>query len=386
MRRRIAHVITRLDLGGAQQNTLFSAAHHDRLLFEVIVIAGPGGLLDEEARGLPDTAIVFEPRLRHPISPFRDTIALTALAGILRGRRIDLVHTHSSKAGMLGRWAARLAGVPRVVHTVHGWSFNDEQAPARRHFYQVLERMTASLTDRIIVVSEADRRRGIAAGIGNFDRYRLVRSGIDPEAYAEPRVPREEVRRALGFDPDHLVVGTLACLKPQKAPLDFVDAAAATHARDPRARFFIAGDGEMRSAVEARIAERGLGGVVRLLGWRRDVADLLHAMDVFLLASRFEGLPRAELQAMAAGLPIVATGVDGTPEAVREGENGFLVPAGRPELLAERLTRLSASEPLRRRFGERGRALLSEEFNIRRMVPALDAIYAELLGIQVRSH
>jgi glycosyltransferase involved in cell wall biosynthesis len=380
VRARVVHAITRLELGGAQENTLFCVAHQDRSRFAVGLVAGRGGVLDDEARAIADADVRIVPWLRHPIHPFWDAVALARLAAHFRRERVHVVHTHSSKAGILGRLAARIAGVPVLVHTVHGWSFNDAQHPAVRRVFTVLERAVGSFTDRIVVVSEADRRKGLALGIGREDRYRLLRSGIDPTIYERPVVRREEVRAALGFAAEHTVVGMLACLKPQKAPLDFVEAAAAAHARNPALRFFIAGDGEMRPAVEARVRERGLDEVVRPLGWRRDVPDLLHAMDLFLLTSRFEGLPRAVLQAMAAGVPVVATAVDGTPEVVRDGETGVLVPPGDPCAAADRVLALAADPDARARYAARAREALSGSFDIRMMVRQLEDLYIEVLA------
>lgn len=378
-RYRIAHVITRLELGGAQQNTLYCTAHHDRTRFEAGLIAGAGGILDDEARRIADARVDLVPWLEHPVSPAADLLAVVRLRRLFRSARVDLVHTHSSKAGILGRLAARLAGVPAIVHTVHGWSFNDTQAAAIRASYVRLERLAARWTRRLVVVAAGDREKGLAHGIGRPELYTLVRSGIDLTEFERPRASRDEVRRRLGLGPDHLVVGTVACLKPQKAPLDFVRAAAAAHARDPRLRFLVAGDGELREAMERLVAERGLSGIMQFLGWRQDVPELLQAMDVFLLTSLFEGLPRSVLQAMAAGVPVVATAVDGTPEVVRDGATGLLVPPGQPERAAERVLEMIASPDLRARCIAGARRVLTSEFDIRHMVRDLDRLYLELL-------
>lgn len=380
MRARVLHLITRLDLGGAQQNTLYCVANHDRTRFEVSLMAGAGGMLDADAAAIPRADVEIVDWLKHPIAPLRDPLAVARLAAALRKRRIDVIHTHSSKAGMLGRWAAWLAGVPCIVHTVHGWSFNDEQSSAVRRTYVALERLTARITHRLVVVSDADRRRGLELGIGREGQYGLVRSGIDAREYEVPTRDRRQVREELGFAPGDIVVGTLACLKPQKAPLDVIEAARLAVSRNPRLRFFIAGDGPLRPAAEALIASAGLEGRVKLLGWRRDVVDLVHAMDLFLLMSRFEGLPRAVLQAMAAGVPVVATAVDGTPEVVVDGRTGILVPPGRPDIAAERLVTLSDDPEARSRLASEARERLGAEFDVGNMVRALEDIYLELLS------
>jgi glycosyltransferase involved in cell wall biosynthesis len=378
-RYRVLHLITKLELGGAQQNTLFCVAHHDRARFEVGLLAGRGGMLDSEALAIPDARVELLPYLEHPISPARDLEALLRLRTYFKARRIDLVHTHSSKAGILGRAAALLAGVPAVVHTVHGWSFNATQPAWLRAAYAGLERGSALFTDRLVAVSAANRSAGLRRRIGDASRYMVLHSGIDAEPFRRAAANRAKVRKSLGWDDSHTVVGSVACLKQQKAPADFIRAAAAAHATDPTLRFFIAGDGELRPQLEALIGELGLQDVVRLLGWRRDVPDLLGAMDTFLLTSLFEGLPRSVLQAMAAGVPVVATAVDGTPEVVEDGVTGLLIPPAEPAMAARRLLELKRDEALRRRCVEGARRRLDESFDIRRMVRELDSLYLSLL-------
>lgn len=377
-RPRVVHLITRLDLGGAQQNTLYCVRHHDRTRFEVGLLAGAGGRLDAEAAAIPEADVRLVPWLRHPIAPVGDPLAILRLARRLRG--VDLVHTHSSKAGILGRAAARLAGVRAVVHTVHGWSFNDTQAAPVRAAFAALERAAARGTDRLICVSEADRARGLAAGIGTPEAYRLLRSGIEPERFVPAPGARERTRAALGAGVEDVIVLSVGNLKPQKAPLDFVAAAAAACAADRRLRFAFAGDGELRAAVERAIAERGLQARIALLGWRDDVADLLAASDVFVLTSRFEGLPRAALQAVAAGVPVVLTDTGGTAEIVRDGVSGLLTTPGRPDETAAAILRLAADGLLRAHLADAASRRLGDAFDISRMVRDLEGIYDELLG------
>jgi glycosyltransferase involved in cell wall biosynthesis len=376
---KLVHLITRLDLGGAQQNTLFCVRHHDRERFDVELVAGRGGVLDEDARAIADAEVRIVPYLKHAISPWSDLTALFRLRSHFRSRGVDLVHTHSSKAGIVGRLAAVLAGVPVVVHTAHGWSFNRTQPSGVRRGFVMLERMAAPVTDRLIMVSQNNLDEGLALRIGRARQYAVVRSGIDVAEFRGMGRGRDTVRAELGCEPHHVLVGTVACLKPQKGPLDFVRAAAAAHARCDRLRFVMAGDGELRAEVEALARQLGLGGVLRVLGWRRDVADLLHAMDVFLLTSRFEGLPRVVLQAMAAGVPIVATAVGGTPEVVRDGRSGLLVPPESPEMAADRVLELAADPDLRRRYVDEARRALGDTFDIHRMVRDLERVYISLL-------
>ena len=378
-RRRIVHVITRLELGGAQQNTLYCMAHHDRERFSPVLVAGEGGELDSEARSIRDAEVHLVPYLRHPVSPVRDPAAIFRLASLFRTVGAELVHTHSSKAGVVGRLAARMAGVPVIVHTVHGWSFNDTQPAALRKFYVALERRLARFTDRLVVVSSLNREKGIALGIGAPDRYQVIHSGIDIGAYGRPEKPRAQVRAEMGYGDEEYVVGAVACLKHQKAPLDFVKAAVTAIGREPRLRFFIAGDGPLRPEVEKAIRDAGMERKIRLLGWRRDVVDLYHAMDLFLLTSLFEGLPRAVLQSMAAGTPVVATDVDGTPEVVLDRQTGLLVPPGSPEKAAEAVLEVAGDERLGAALVSAASARLGEKFEISGMVRDLDDLYGRLL-------
>jgi glycosyltransferase involved in cell wall biosynthesis len=374
--RRVAHVITRLDLGGAQQNTLYCLRHHDRSRFQVFLFAGPGGLLDQEALQIDDAHVVLLPALRHPIRPLHDIWAMLQLVDLFSRYQIDLVHTHSSKAGIIGRLAARLAGVGAVVHTAHGWSFNPTQARLLRWLYVRLERLAADRSDRLITVSRADLDRGLSLGIGHRDQYRVIRSGIDIGEYAA-RPPQPLLQRR----PDEVAIGTISCLKPQKDPLTLVRAAALVLDQVPEAHFYIAGDGALRPQVEALAGELGISDRLTLLGWINGVPAFLHDLDIFVLTSRFEGLPRAVLQAAAARVPIVATAVDGTPEVVSNGDTGLLVAPGDSEQIAASIVELTESPELRQRLSEAAyRRVTTGSFAVTQMLAELEEVYGELLG------
>lgn len=377
----VAHVITKLELGGAQQNTLFTVAHLDRSRFRPLLITGEAGLLDDEAASLPDVGFHRIASLVRPISPRRDGRALLDLTRLLKRLRPVIVHTHSSKAGILGRWAARLAGVPVLLHSIHGFGFTPGQSPATRRLLVQAERATARLTTGFIAVSEANRRQGIALGLFPPDRCTVIRSGIDLAAYRGLQVDRAGKRRELGLDPARPLIGMVAPFKPQKAPLDFIRVMAAVHQARPDAQALLVGDGDLRGAIEAEVRRLGLGGVVRLTGWRRDVAEIMACLDVFALTSRWEGLPRVYLEALACGVPVVGTDVDGAAEVIRDGENGHLVAPGDVAGLAGHLLGLLAEPSRAARMGMAGRTL-PQDFDIHEMVRRQETEYARLLALR----
>ena len=378
---RVLHVITRMIVGGAQENTLLSCALASSPAFECELLSGietgPEGELHSETRER-GVRHHLEPSLVRAIHPGKDAVALVRLARFMRASRWDVVHTHSSKAGVLGRVAARQAGIPHVVHTVHGWGFTPGQAAPVFGLYVALERMCAPLTDVLVHVAERDRIEGLRQRIGRPDQYRLIRSGIEIDRFRDVRATRQDVRRTLGLPDEAFVVGSVGRFVPQKAPLDLVDAFARVARERADALLVVVGDGPLRAAVEGRIAEHGLSDRVRLTGIRRDVPELLRAFDVFALSSRWEGLPRVFPQAMAAGLPVVATDVSGASDAVVEGQTGFLVPAGDVSALGGSLARLAADPELRRRLGAAAR-LRVEEFSAARMVRQLEGVYIALV-------
>ena len=378
---RVVHAITLLEWGGAQENTLFTVASLDRERFEPILASGTGGLLDARAASIPGCRWAPVPSLVREPSPASDAAAFLALRRLFRTLRAEsrspvVVHTHSSKAGIVGRAAARAAGVDLAVHSVHGFGFHDGQRPAVRAFYAGLERVAARWTDAFVAVSEANVRTGVRERIFPRERCRLIRSGFDTARFLAG--DRGRGRALLGLPEGVPVVGTVAVFKPQKSPLDFVEVARRIAPDFPDARFVMVGDGELRPAIERAVREAGLGGRFLLPGWREEVPDLLRAFDLFLLTSRWEGLPKVVPQALIAGVPVVATAVDGTAEIVDHGADGFLAGAGDVESLAAFARGVLRDGGGLRPGFKRERLLL--EFDQDEMVRAQERLYLELLG------
>jgi glycosyltransferase involved in cell wall biosynthesis len=378
---RVAIVITRLDLGGAQEVALETAARLDPQRFDARLLAGPGGFLDGKAKQRLGARFVTLPSLLHPIAPLKDLQALFELWIYFRREKIQVVHTHSSKAGLLGRMAAWLARVPRVVHTVHGWSFNDEQAGPSFFLYQGLERLLAHFTDVLAVVAQSCRDKGLLNGVGKPHQYALLRAAVDLQLWARAPRNKRALMAVLRKTPKPLkqaprfVVGCIANCKPQKNPLDFVRVAARVLTEVPQACFVYVGDGPLKADAQALAAKLGIAPRVRFVGWQKDPQALAAGFDAFLLCSLYEGLPCVFPQVLIQGTPVVATGVDGAAEIVREGVNGYLCQPRDVEALASRVTALLTDKTLRQNLGAAARLSVGEEFTVDAMVSRSALLY-----------
>ena len=378
----VVHIITKLELGGAQQNTLFTVAHLDRDRFRPYLITNPEGLLVPEAQALEGVKTFFIPELIREINPLMDIRALFKIKGILEeikkgGDSTMIVHTHSSKAGILGRWGARFARADVIIHTLHGFGFHDYQSFPVRQFFVVLEKVTALITDMFIAVSQANIKKGVKSGIFLKQKATLIRSGIELAEFTGVRVNRGAKRKALGFEPGLPLITMIGCLKSQKAPLDYVEVAHLV-LQEREARFILVGDGELREEVRKKAVEFGLGERFKLLGWRRDIPEILVATDIFALTSLWEGLPRVLPQAMAMGIPIVATGIDGTPEAVVHNVNGFVTKPRDTRGMAERIIYLLDHPKEAENMGKQGKKMVGG-FDIWKMVREQEDLYLKLL-------
>jgi glycosyltransferase involved in cell wall biosynthesis len=311
------------------------------------------------------------------VRPIQDITALFSLVRLFRREKPQIVHTHSSKAGILGRWAARIAGVPVIFHTVHGFGFNDFQKPLVKNIYIWLERITARITTKIVVVSRANAEKGEKHRVFKRGDWILCRAAISVSEFMQPE-PRRLKLAEWGIPENKLVVGMIACLKPQKSPVDFVDVAAAVLKQSSQVHFVLAGDGELRPQVERRIEEHGISAHFTLLGWQTDMPEVYRNLDVVVLTSLWEGLPCVFSEAMAGDLPIVATNVDGAREAIVDGDNGFLHEPHDIQGMAKSVLKLLQDPELRHTMGRRGKSRVME-FDISTSVANLESAYRECL-------
>jgi glycosyltransferase involved in cell wall biosynthesis len=380
---RVTHLITRLIVGGAQENTIASVLGlRERHGLEVRLLSGPThgpeGSLEWLVASVPGVLTV-EPSLVRPVHPWHDLIALNHLTRWLREQPPDLVHTHSGKAGVLGRLAARRARVPLIVHTIHGPSFGAFQGALANALFRAAERGAARVTTHFVAVADAMIEQYLAAGIGTRGQYTRIFSGFDLAPFLTT-TNDAQLRARLNLAPDDIVIGKIARLFKLKGHDDLFAIAPELVRRCPRVKFLLVGDGAWRERFEQMAADLGLRERFVFTGLvpPADVARYIGIMDVLVHLSRREGLPRALPQALAAGKPVVAYDCDGAREVCSDNETGFLVRPGDTSHLVECLLALAKNPDLRRAFGQRGQTFVRQHFSVETMVDALYRLYQEL--------
>ncbi|MBN2586538.1 MAG: glycosyltransferase [Candidatus Fermentibacteraceae bacterium] len=347
---RILHIITKLAVGGAQLNTLISTRDVSGMGLHSDILTGPekppeGELFDLGNRwGLN---IITAPHLKRDISPVRDLLALLEIRRTIRDGDYDIVHTHGSKARFLGRIAAASFPRVRIVQTAHGWPFYESMNPLKKYVYITLEKIGFDLAHFNICVSPRDRDKALSYGIGHFDDFRIIRSGVEFDDFRAARGGRNRARDLLGIDRNAEVVGSVMRFCPEKAPDVFVAAATRILDERPGTKFVLVGDGPLFEQTRHLIRTRKLADSFLLTGSRDDVVEILPAFDVFLITSRTEGLPRALLESLAAGVPVVSTDVGGIHELLKCGRNGILCGEGDVGALSEGVCRLLDDPGLR---------------------------------------
>lgn len=374
----ILYVITKLELGGAQKQLLSIIRNLDKEKFNPYLITANQGLLVEEASRINGLSLIRCGFLERPICPLKDILAFFFIYGFIRKNGVDIVHTHSSKAGILGRLAARVAGVRSVIHTVHGWSFHNYQARPVYYLYLLLERLCASFSSAIIVVSRFDQKLAESLAIGRRGQYRLIRYAVESDRFRQAGCP-VPLKREFCLSGAGPVVGMVSCFKHQKAPLDFIKLAGGMRNDFPDVRFVLVGDGILRDKVVSLVNKLGLKGRVILTGWRQDIPAILSCFDVFVLTSLWEGLPIVVLEALAVGVPVLATDTGGIREVVSEGVNGYLVKPHDIDGMQKRLRELLSRPSLRAELScSAGRYAEPGEYTLDTMLDKTVRLYSDL--------
>ncbi|HOX56316.1 MAG TPA: glycosyltransferase family 4 protein [Candidatus Paceibacterota bacterium] len=380
---RVIHVITRLIVGGAQENTAASVLGlRAKPGWDVTLVAGPTfgpeGSLEPLFADYPQSLTVV-PELVRPVHPWKDCLAWRKLTRLFRVRQPEVVHTHSSKAGILGRLAAARTGVPTIVHTIHGPSFGSFQGPLANSIFRALERYAARVTTQFVVVAQAMQEQYLAAGIGRPEQYTKILSGFTLEPFLSSTNDLQ-LRTRLGLASDDVVVGKIARLFELKGHDDLLTIAPELTRSCPRIKLLFVGDGPWRGRLESRARSLGLEKHVVFAGLvpPNAVPPLVGIMDLLVHLSLREGLPRALPQALAAARPVVAYDCDGAGEVCLEDETGYLLPPGDLRGLRDRLLRLAEDPALRQRLGRQGQQFVRERFAVQRMVDDLHQLYLRL--------
>ena len=376
---KVLHVITRLIEGGAQDNTLLTVEHADRERYEVHLASGPEGAWLDRGREVADAFHLIPPLVK-AVSPRYDMRALVQLLRLLRQERFTIVHTHTSKAGMLGRLAARLAGVPVVVHTPHGTILHDVYfGPRQQKMIARLKRLAARHTDAIITMSDCERDDYVKWGIAPAEKLHTIYSGQDYSRFDSAHRDRDSVRSALGLRDGQPMVFFPARYVPEKGHAFFFQAMDKVLREIPDAQAVLAGDGPLAHDVQTLVAQRALEDRIRLLGFRRDVLNLMVGADIVVSASLSEGLPRAVVEALLLARPVVATDAGGTREVVLQGKTGLLVPCADAQALAEGILLLLRHPEEAGRMARAGREHVRRMFDARLMVERIEQLYEECL-------
>ena len=391
---KIVRVIARLNMGGPALHVAYLTAGLRERGYDTTLVAGSLARGEDSMAFVADSLgvdVVRIDELGREISPLRDLMATLRLARMIRRERPQILHTHTAKAGTVGRVAALLAGSrrpPIVVHTFHGHVLRGYFGPFRSRLFRLLERWLAARTTALVAVSPQVRDDLVALRVAPRERFVVIRLGIELEQRVAPdQDGRAESRRYLGIGDERFVVGWIGRMTGVKRTDDVLAAFKQLRDDGVDAVLCLVGDGPDRAQLEQRAHELGVVRDTLFLGYQEDVAPFYAAFDALVLPSGNEGTPVSAIEALAAGRPVVATRVGGVPDVVREGEDGFLVEAGATEELAQRLAQLARDPELRERMGEQGRARVLPRYAVDRLVDDIDQLYRELLsaaGVRTR--
>ncbi len=382
---KVAHIITRLIVGGAQENTISTVTglmknpHYDVTLLSGPEI-GPEGTLRDKAMGKGVNLIIIS-QLRRNLNPVRDLLAVTQLIIHFMKNRYDIIHTHSSKAGIIARISAFLTGCPVIIHTIHGLPFHPYQSKWRNILYIFLEKICAKITDKIITVSDTMRDKALEKKIGEKELYTTIYSGMDIDSFANCSKHRNQMRQELKIKPDELVVGKIARLFDLKGHDFVIDCAKEISKNIPNVKFLFVGDGILKDKLIEKIHSLGMDEKFIFTGLvaPEKIPPCISCMDILVHASLREGLARALPQAMAAGLPIVAIDVDSAHEMAIDNKTGFLIPSNDQKMFVQAVIKLLRDKKLRSTLGQNGKKMVIEMFKTTFMVNKIETLYEDLI-------
>jgi glycosyltransferase involved in cell wall biosynthesis len=377
---KVAVIITKLELGGAQKVAISICEKLDKTKFEPFLICGCGGILDEETKN--KIRVIFVKDLVREINPVKDLKALCSIYKILKQEKPVIVHTHSSKAGIIGRFAAKMCGIKNIVHTIHGFSFNDTQSFLKKNLFIFLEKAGAKISRKLIPVSTENITKGLDNNIGKKEQYHYIRLGVDIDNFKN-FTDTPSLKKELNIDNNDILVTTIGPFKPQKNLPDFIKTAKNISEKDKRFKFVIVGDGTLRPQFENLIKEYNISNNIFLTGWRRDISNILNSSDFFVMTSLWEGLPISTIEAMCCGLSPIVNDVDGQREIVKDGFNGFLIKPYDIKATEEKIMLLADNKNLKQEMSLNAKNSIDYTFSIDYMIKQHEQLYLSFQSFSV---
>ncbi len=380
---KVLHIITRFICGGADENTLFTVNGLDKSRYEVHLMIGNTYEKKMTERLTPDVNLIHIDDMVRKVSPVKDLRALYQIYRIIKKEKYDIMHTHTSKAGFLGRIAARLGGVTHIIHGVHTIPFYDVLQPQYNRFFLSLERFAARFTNLFIAVGEELKSQYIREGVGSPEQYHIVYSGMDLESFEMARQMSEEERRALrsdfGFGNGDTVVGIVSRLEPGKGFNFFSSIVEKVVHASPEVKFLVVGDGSLRGSLEREVKAKNLQNNIVFAGQREDVARVIALFDIAIFTSLLEGLPRTVVQYVLLGKPIVTFEVGGIREVISDGEQGYIVSQNNIDEFVEKVVYLLNNPAVAEQMRQNGKDFPRFQWSSEEMVSRIDTIYQKLL-------
>ena len=383
---KVIHIITRFDKGGSAENTFLTVKGLDKNTYDILLIIGASqesAMGEEERKASHDNLseaefsgvrIMKVEKLVRNVRPLNDLCTLWTLMSIFRKERPHIVHTHTSKAGILGRWAAWLSNVPVIIHTPHGhvfWGYFNRWISL---FYVLLERWTARITDKIIALTEQEKKDHLSFHIAPDHKFEVIHSGVDLNKFRHVLNDPIHIKNELGIPGRAFVIGTVGRLAPIKGQRYLIEAAKDIIEEYPETFFLLLGDGELSYDLQSLAIKLGIYENIKFLGWRSDVAEILSTFDIFAFPSLNEGMGKAVVEAMSLGKPIIASRVGGILDLIGDGVNGLLVPRADSNILAVKIEILLSDPAKREKMGNEGKKM-SLQYDSDKMVQKIDALY-----------
>lgn len=379
---KVAEVITRLDWGGSPDIVRIICSYLDPNLYDITLIMSPTKYPSVKTKEFLEKfsqKIVIIPELKREINLISDLAALIRLYFLFRRRNFDIVHTHTAKAGALGRIAASLAGKPIIIHTLHGHNFYGYFRPVLSKIIIVIERFVSHFTDKIIVLTELEKKDLLRFKIAEAEKIRLIYPGLELDRYTQANVGKVSMRQNFNIAPDEKVVGMVCRLESIKGPEYFVEAAGVVAKQFSKVKFIMVGEGSLRQRLEEQVKEARLQNKFIFTGWREDIVEILSILDILVLPSLNEAVGMILIEAQSLGVPVVATNVGGIPEVIRDNQTGILVPPANPHSLAQAINQLLADEQKRCDMAQAARIWIRDKFKAQDMVDRISDLYQELI-------